>query len=277
MAEMIYTETNSRYKEKNPTWHVEDSEWKATQILKMMERNRLNPKKVAEIGCGAGEILNQLDMRMGDKNVEFSGYEISPDAYELCRERGRGRLRFFQEDLLESKEKFDLMLMIDVFEHVEDCYGFIRKAKERAAYTIYHIPLDIAHLNLLTNRLMKQRKAVGHIHYFTKDTALATIEDSGHEIVDWFYTKYSQELYNKGLSKMGQLFNFLRRVTYSSNPDLSASLFGGYSLIVLAKNKQDGAGAAGQQETPPGNAELRKEVPVRRVVSASSGERKVKV
>ena len=87
-----YVEDNSNYLHANPTWHVEDSPWKATQVLKLIERNQLQPKSIAEIGCGAGEILNQLYLRLDDKAIEFSGYEIAPDAYKLCMQRAKDRL-----------------------------------------------------------------------------------------------------------------------------------------------------------------------------------------
>ena len=73
------------YLEKNPSWHMEESAWKAKQIRKIIEKNSLNPNKICEIGCGAGEILNQLSLVYDDK--EFYGYEISPQAYELCKKR----------------------------------------------------------------------------------------------------------------------------------------------------------------------------------------------
>lgn len=235
MAEILYTEKNSTYKTANPSWHVEDSPWKATQILKILDRNQIRPKSIVEIGCGAGEILNQLCQRMEDKTVQFSGYEISPDAYSLCLSRAKDRLQFFKEDLLENDETYDLLLMIDVFEHVEDYFGFLRRAKKKATYKIYHIPLDVSHFYMMMNGLMKQRKKVGHIHYFNKDTALASLEDTGHEIIDWFYTKHCFELHNTGISPAARVINFLRRSTFSFNPDLAVNLFGGCSLIVLAK------------------------------------------
>ena len=55
MPKGIYT--NGYYLEKNPTWHVEDSSWKAKNIIKMMKRNNIVPKTICEVGCGAGEIL----------------------------------------------------------------------------------------------------------------------------------------------------------------------------------------------------------------------------
>ncbi|HVQ39324.1 MAG TPA: hypothetical protein VMS31_17425, partial [Pyrinomonadaceae bacterium] len=48
------------YVERNPTYHVEDSPWKAQHILSLMQKNALQPRTICEIGCGAGEILRQL-------------------------------------------------------------------------------------------------------------------------------------------------------------------------------------------------------------------------
>src|SRR5213075_586346 len=51
---------SGEYLDKNPTYHVEDSAWKARQIFQMIEKNRVKPASVCEVGCGAGEILKQL-------------------------------------------------------------------------------------------------------------------------------------------------------------------------------------------------------------------------
>jgi ubiquinone/menaquinone biosynthesis C-methylase UbiE len=52
--------TNGDYIKKNPTWHVENSAWKAEQILTMLSKHNLTPQTICEVGCGAGEILAQL-------------------------------------------------------------------------------------------------------------------------------------------------------------------------------------------------------------------------
>jgi len=230
-----YTSENSNYLEANPTWHIEDSPWKATQILKIIERNKLHPKAIAEIGCGAGEILNQLHQRMEDKTIEFSGYEISPDAFKLCSQRSKERLNYFQNNLLQENKTFDLLLMIDVFEHVSDYLGFIREASKKANYKIYHIPLDMSMLSILTNYQIAARKSVGHLHYFMKDTALATLQDSGQEVVDWFYTKTAFEVNNKKLGFSGNIIQLFRKFFHWIKPSFAVKAFGGFSLIVLTK------------------------------------------
>ncbi len=65
------------YLARNPTWHEQDSAWKASHIARLIQRNDLRPSTVCEVGCGAGEILNQLSVMLGQA-MRFWGYEISP-------------------------------------------------------------------------------------------------------------------------------------------------------------------------------------------------------
>ena len=222
------------YLENNPGWHEEDSPWKARQIRKIIERNLLKPSSVCDVGCGAGEIVNQLSMSYG-KNVRFYGYEISPQAFVLCSKKSKPNLIFKLSDLLqESDAHFDIVMAIDVFEHVEDYFGFLRKLKEKAEYKIFHIPLDLSLQTVFrSSPILKTRKSVGHIHYFTKETALETLKDAGYLIVDYFYTGGSLELPNRGWKT--SLLRIPRKLAFSLNEDLAVRLLGGYSLMVLAK------------------------------------------
>lgn len=232
MAEKIYTEENGEYLKKNPTWHIEDSPWKAKQIIKMLSRNPINPKSIAEVGCGAGEILNQLYVSMPNY-VNFTGYDISIDAINFANNRKKDRLDFKHENFVETQEKFDLLLMMDVFEHVDDYLGFLKKCKNKSKNTIFHIPLDISVQSILRNKLIYERNTLGHLHYFNKDTAIASLIDSGYEIIDFFYTTASFDLPRTTLkSKFAVL---PRKLMYKINEDLAAKILGGTSLLVLAK------------------------------------------
>jgi hypothetical protein len=224
---------NGRYFDKNPTWHTEDSPWKAKQILYCLNRNHIRPDSVCEVGCGAGEILNQLHRQMAG-DVLFHGYEISPQAYQLCKGRAKERLEFFFKDILEADSRvYDLVLIIDVFEHIEDYFSFLKKAKGKGTYKMFHIPLDLSVQTVLRAHMIKGRKEYGHLHYFTKETALATLKDTGYTILDWFYTPEQLKLPNRSLK--ASLMNIPRRLFFNLNQDLTVRIFGGYSLMVLAR------------------------------------------
>jgi len=135
---------DGEYLEKNPTWHVEESPFKAKYIREILRRNNLSPKTVCEAGCGAGEVLRQLQLQMG-ADREFWGYEVSPQAIHFCRSRENDRLHFKLADL--GKERggnFDLLLVLDVVEHLEDYFTSLREIRPQPKHKIFHFPLDIS-------------------------------------------------------------------------------------------------------------------------------------
>jgi 2-polyprenyl-3-methyl-5-hydroxy-6-metoxy-1,4-benzoquinol methylase len=225
--------TSGEYVEQNPTYHVEDSSWKAGQILKLIVKHELRPLSICEIGCGAGEVLRQLQLSL-PAQTELFGYEISPQAFALCKARESERLHFYCGDLLANETAhFDLMLCIDVFEHVENYLGFLRELRGKATHTIFHIPLDLS-AQWVARRapIMREREQAGHLHYFTKETALATLRDTGYEIRDWFYTPGAIA---HPRSLKAKLAGWPRRLLSTINQDLVVRVLGGYSLLVLAK------------------------------------------
>lgn len=226
--------TTQTYSENNPTWHEEDSDWKASQVLRMVTRNNLSPKTVSEIGCGVGKILEQMRIAMPD-NVGFSGFDIAKDAISKAKTRETDRLKFYQKDLLQSEEFFDLMLVMDVIEHIPDYLGFLEKCRKKAIYKIYHIPLDIHVSSTLRGTVTCGRKSVGHLHYFSAESAIASLEDTGHEIVDRFYTDGARGLSHLHRSIKRTAMNIPRMILGKISTPLSARLLGGYSLLVLTK------------------------------------------
>ncbi len=225
--------TDGTYLDKNPTWHAEDSPWKARQILRMLQRNNINPRTICEVGCGAGEVLRRLQENM-DPSCEFHGYEISPQAFHLCEERSNEKLHFHLQDFLQEQgPPFDLLLLIDVIEHLDDYLTFLKKLKPRSRYKGLHIPLDVSVQSVLRpGRLGFIRDKMGHVHYFTKETALRSLEDSGYQILDHFLTGVALENPNKTLKT--HIANLPRRAVSLVQRDLAARLFGGFSLMVLA-------------------------------------------
>lgn len=225
--------TSGEYLEKNPTWHVEESPWKAQQIIRMMKQSGITPQTICEVGCGAGEVLKQLQQKM-DSICSYWGYEISPQALELCKTRANERLHFKLADIRQEEDAFfDLMLIMDVIEHLEDYFSFLRDIKSKSQYKIIHLPLDLSVKSLLhPDGLLDVRRAYGHIHYFTKNIALEMFKDVGYEVIDYFYAPRSIGLANSIAKK---LLIPPRVLFFSIHKDLAVRILGGYSLLVLAQ------------------------------------------
>ena len=130
------------------SWHLEDSPFKARWITRMLLRHPdFKPKTVCEIGCGAGGILAALQKSMPPEN-EFTGYEISPQAHALSQQFSNPRCRFVLGSAFDDPQFYDLALVMDVVEHVEDCFSFMRQVRAKGRRTIFHIPLD-AHVSAI--------------------------------------------------------------------------------------------------------------------------------
>jgi SAM-dependent methyltransferase len=209
------------------TWHLEDSAFKARQVLRMLDRHRdVRPRSVCDIGCGAGGILAVLDRKL-EPSARLVGYDVSPQALSLCRQFETGRCRFVLGDAFADASYFDLALTLDVIEHVEDCFSFLRQCAAKAAWKMYHIPLDASASTIL--RGSHCWDSVGHLHLFTMETALKSVEYSGQRVIDWFLTPASLE---RPHSAATRLTNLPRRILPES---LAARLFGGYSVMILAQ------------------------------------------
>jgi SAM-dependent methyltransferase len=222
------------YLELNPSWHAEESPFKVRQIVKMLKRQKLAPATICDVGCGAGIVLSQLQPHLAP-GCECWGYDVSPDAIAMCATRGNKNLHFHNHDIRrdESDTFFDLLLMLDVFEHVEDYMGLIRSIKSKGKQKLFHIPLDLSVQAVARkNGLLRRRDDHAHLHYFTIETALRTLTDVGYRLVDYFYTPRCIELGDRPVQKIARL---PRRLCFALAPDVTVRMLGGYSLMVLAE------------------------------------------
>jgi ubiquinone/menaquinone biosynthesis C-methylase UbiE len=224
---------SGEYVDRVPQWHADDSPWKAKGVLRLLARNRIAPRRIGEVGCGTGEVLRQLQLQMPPES-EFYGYDIAPVAIELSRPRQNDRLHCRLADIVaEPDECFDVLLILDVLEHQENYFHFLRQVKRLAPYKVFHTVLDLsAQAVLRKNGLTKRRQMYDDLHFFTKETALQTLADEHYEVLDWFYVPRAMHRASKLVDVIRQM---PRRVCFGLNRDLAVRLLGGYSLFVLAR------------------------------------------
>jgi ubiquinone/menaquinone biosynthesis C-methylase UbiE len=228
---------SGKYLQATKSWHAEDALWKAERITAIMDKNSLRPSSIVEVGCGSGAVLQQLSRSPNMQGTRFEGYDISPQAIEIATRTGNERIRFTQGDLFADQEgkTFDLLMAIDVFEHVPDYMGFVDKCRRKATFKIYHIPLDIHVSSVLRNAFIKSRYTIGHIHYFNAESAIATLRDTGHEIIDYVYTDVALGLFSEHPSMKKAVANVPRWLLAQFSVPFAARLLGGYSLLVLSR------------------------------------------
>ena len=89
--------------------------------------------------------------------------------------------------------------------------------------------------SLLRNAFVKQRDSLGHIHYFTLESALSTLDYCGFQPLDFCLTNAARELPSSRPFRRG-LANLFRYSFDLFSPRLTARLFGGYSLMVICQS-----------------------------------------
>ena len=173
------------YLENDPNWHCEDAPWKANLVARILTLHQIQPVSICEVGCGTREILRCLFPSF--PLSKLYGFDISPQVTRFWPDDQDESITFTLGDFHElNTMKYDVLLMLDVFEHVRDPFTFLEESRSHAKKFVFHIPLDLSALGVARKLpLLKARRSVGHLNYYTKDLALETLIDCGYKIIDY--------------------------------------------------------------------------------------------
>jgi len=224
---------STQYLSHNPSWDIEDSPWKAGKVFELLSTVGSQANSICEVGCGAGGVLAELRSFYPDS--ELFGYDIAPDAASFWEKHESRNIHFHLGDFLqENGRRYDVLLLLDVIEHLENPFDFLARLHARADCFVFHIPLDLSAVSIVREKpLLHGREKVGHIHYFTKEIALCFLRECHYDVVEWRYTEVSVSGPRRGWKT--RLASLPRRLAYSIHKDLGVRCFGGETLMVLAK------------------------------------------
>ena len=221
------------YWTKNPTFHEEDALFKAKSFIEIIEKNNINITSLLDLGCGSGKFLNEL--YKWRNQIDYLGIDVSNDIIKRAIDQNNKNIKFECITFEKIKKKISIVTLNDVFEHVENYISFLKSVRGLADYYYFNIPLDMNVLSVLFHKYQNFRKELGHLHYFSKKSALETLIYCDYKIVDF---KYNISVFHSlktkpSLSKLIALFPrlFLNFVS----KDLGTHLLGGSSLSVICK------------------------------------------
>lgn len=228
---------DGQYLANNPSWHEQDSKKKAEWIDAVLKTRGMAPQSVAEVGCGVAGILRELSSRYPQARME--GWDVSPQAVQLAQARKLPGIEIHQGDILQAGRNWDLLLAIDVLEHMENPAEFLRASLKICEAAMIHLPLDLSVQTVARGwPLLDRRKNLGHVHLFTRGLARALVEDNGWDIVAERYTGGALELpIAAGLANAfkNRILRLPRRLMFAVAPHLAVRILGGWSILLLCK------------------------------------------
>ncbi len=221
----------------DPNRHSEDAPYKVISIKKILFKYLKEHKKqilsYADIGCGSGAIIkllsNELKLNFNELQL-VKGFDISPHVNNLFVDG----IDFSCQDFTKTEDRYDLVTLNDVFEHISNPLFFLKEIGKRAKIVIMHIPLEDC-LNVNLRDLQKKKiKNPGHLVYLNVNSAINLITLSGLKIIDYDYSKSVINAPSNNKSFFQKILYPLKYIVLKINPYLYSKIFG-MSLVVLAE------------------------------------------
>jgi len=219
-------------------------------FMDMLKKNisTKKPERILDAGSGIGTYTFWLSEKYKDSIVD--GWEIDKTKLEFSRkfakELGARNVNFLYGDVTKSspknKNKYDLIVSVDVLEHIDDFKGVLRnfyQLLEKGGYLFVHTP------QINQQRIFKQTKEWHHDEHlhegFSPGELKKELADVGFKIIEvretfGFFGKLAWELNHmllpKGFIASGIVYPFLYCI---SRLDLLTKNKRGLGTAVLVK------------------------------------------
>jgi 2-polyprenyl-3-methyl-5-hydroxy-6-metoxy-1,4-benzoquinol methylase len=146
-----------------------------------------NASRILDIGAGGGVTLGWLKTVYPDATT--TGLELNADLENELKQNADVAIIGNIDECVDRLGKFDLILLLDVLEHIPDSTGTLQKISrllQPDGCVIVSVP-NIAHLSVTLPLLMQRRftyRDAGimdrtHLKFFVEDTAVQLLNDAG--------------------------------------------------------------------------------------------------
>ena len=194
----IYNDNS--YLEKNPSLHTEDSKFKFQNIKRFLSSIEVknNRIKILDIGGGAG-IIGKLVLEYFQESgivVSFHSLDLSTQMLKIQLKNNPQIKKIINCSINECpKSNYDLVLMIDVIEHIEEKEDSAKILNKLGKNIIYNIPIEINFFDILKylksffRYYKRQKKRWGHIHFFSFTSSQSFLKRH-YKIIDSYFQPY---------------------------------------------------------------------------------------
>lgn len=153
----------------------------------MIKRYSSEESKLLEIGCGYGFFLELLQ----DNGFFAKGIEIGEERRRIANKRCNNRVQsinLLADTMLESSEKFDIVCLFQVLEHISNPVLFLSNINQLFLKDSSAVIIEIPNLD---DQMLNQSKGYfdfywqrAHLIYYNKQTVKMVLEKAGYYIED---------------------------------------------------------------------------------------------
>lgn len=239
----------------NPTLHEEDSAWKVKKITPFLDVvfHGLNKSDISllDVGGGVGIILREVgDMLTKKYKMQVKKYclDLSPDILRIQKKYNPDAVGFFREDISNTSfpdKSIDLVLMVDVLEHIPEPSRAISEIKRIAYYVIFKVPLEdnltLKTINFFTKGKFRQEKTfgvLGHVNCYNANSLKKEIEKGGGKIIMFGYANVFEYLlespyYQNKNTFIHRVVYFLGKTVFLISPHMAARVFNDFAICLV--------------------------------------------
>ncbi len=142
--------------------------------------SKLRPASALEVGCGRGN----LTARVAQHCKRFVAFDISPEASRIARAKSSDiagvDVVLAGIDSLPFRERFDVVILAEVLEHLNDDAGALERATSLLADDGHVIVTVPAHQSMWT----EQDDAAGHKRRYARDEIRSLLERGGLHVLE---------------------------------------------------------------------------------------------
>jgi len=229
------------YIDKNPDLHESDTESKVRNIDKLLFPIAMKVTSIVDVACGSGKILLNISKKYSSK--KNLGIDISDKMIEVAKTNDiNNNVTWKVANVFDVKlDNYELVLAIDILEHVESDLGFLKHIKNIGRYLIVKVPIEKNFLNILVkiisfgkiDEYKYTEEKYGHINHYSEKDLLNLIDESELMVIGKGYMH---------LPKRSKVFWEILRIVFFPMWWLSKSLYlkfnGGFLVLLLIKNDE---------------------------------------
>jgi len=209
----------------------------------------LQDVRLLDVGGGAGLILKGVADYLREENINVKKYalDLSKEMLQIQKENNPDMIMLLEGGIEKTsfrEKEIDLVLMVDVLEHVSDPVAALKELSRISKYVIFKVPMEnnvyYNILNLVKRGGLRREiyEKVGHVHFYSFRKLRRQLVEYAGDVLEYAFIndfRYMlSEGYHRKLAVREKVVFASGNVMFGISPFLCSCMFPA-SVVCLVK------------------------------------------